>query len=341
MVKLALARAAHLLLYVELLRELGAPVDQELARSKLPSSIENHRDEFVSVHFALDFIARCARGISVAELGFLGAQRSTLAVLHGDFQLSLVQAPTGLAKYNALVHHAERENTVLAAAIARERSGLRVICDLEPLRHHPALACAEWLIQQVMVAIGRSAAGPRWSPLEMTFMSRHALCEAALEAFGSCRILEGQAHTSILIPMDRGAAQPAECPLDGDGELVARSPVVTGDGFVPTLRLAIRPYLGDGCPDIGLAAEIAGLSKRTLQRELARRGQTYSDVVRAARFDAACRLLGDPGVKIIDVAFETGYAHPQHFSRAFRQLAGMSPRAYRKRKVAGGRIGVA
>ncbi len=89
-------------------------------------------------------------------------------------------------------------------------------------------------------------------------------------------------------------------------------------------------------PRSGLAAEIAGLSKRTLQRELARRGQTYSDVVRAARFDAACKLLGDPGVKIIDVAFETGYAHPQHFSRAFRQLAGMSPRAYRKHKVGGG-----
>lgn len=338
---IAVARAAHLLVYIDLLRELGSPVDQEIANSRLPSLVENEPDDFVSVRLALDFILRLARGITIAELGVLAAQRSGLALLHREFQLSLGQAATGLAKFNALVHHAERENTALTAAIARESSRIRVICDLEPFRDHPALAGAEWVIQQMMVSIGRSAAGPGWCPVEMTFMARNAICGSAAEIFAGCRMLEGQAHTSILFPIECIGGS-AEGPVAGEGEPVTRSAVLTGDRFVSTLRLAIRPYLADGCPEIGLAAAIAGLSKRTLQRELARRGQTYSDVVRAARFDAACKLLGDPGVKIIDVAFETGYAHPQHFSRAFRQLAGMSPRAFRKRQFAlGGQFGVA
>jgi AraC-like DNA-binding protein len=41
----------------------------------------------------------------------------------------------------------------------------------------------------------------------------------------------------------------------------------------------------------------------------------------------------DPSAKIIDVAMAAGYETPQHFSRAFRQLAGVSPSAYRRSKM--------
>lgn len=341
MEKIALARAAHLLVFVELLREIGAPVDRELAHSKLPSSVEEYPDDFISLRFALDFVAGCAVAVPVpvAEIALMAARRASLAMLHRDFQLALLHA-SGLAKLNALIYHAERENTVLVAGIARSSSAIRVICDLEPFRDHPALACAEWLIHRVLLAIGRSIAGPGWCPSEMTFMARDALCDAAVEAFGGCRMLTGQSHTSVLFPVEQLAAS-AEERGAGDADVLLRGAPVVGDGFVATLRMAVRPYLADGYPDVGLAAEIAGLSRRTLQRELARRGRTYSEVVREARFDAACRLLGNPAVKIIDVAFETGYANPQHFSRAFRQLAGMSPRAYRKRCAAEGGLGLA
>ena len=326
-----IVRAGHLLVCLDTLREIGAPVERELGRSKLPSLIEDNPDDFISVRFALDFIARCAGDAPVAELAFLATRRAGLGILHRDFRLSLLRAVSGLAKFNALVHHAQRECTALVAGLARQSANLRVICDLEPFRDHPAVAYSEWLIQHVMLSIGRSFAGPNWFPAEMTFMSRELPCEAALESFGACRLLPGRSHTSMLFPIERLLACPAGGAVgSGDEYFLARSVVPSGTGFIATLRLAIRPYLADGLPDIGLAAEIAGLSRRTFQRELARHGATYSELVREARFDAACRLLGDPDLKIIEIAFETGYANPQHFSRAFRQFSGMSPRAYRK-----------
>ena len=48
-----------------------------------------------------------------------------------------------------------------------------------------------------------------------------------------------------------------------------------------------------------------------------------------ARFDIARDLLADPARKVIDVAFAAGYESPQHFTRAFRRLAGITPTAYR------------
>ena len=68
---------------------------------------------------------------------------------------------------------------------------------------------------------------------------------------------------------------------------------------------------------------------RTLQCGLAQSGLSYSRLIQEARFEAAVYLLGDPDMKIIDVAYATGYEDPSNFARAFRQLAGVSPQEYR------------
>jgi AraC-like DNA-binding protein len=64
-------------------------------------------------------------------------------------------------------------------------------------------------------------------------------------------------------------------------------------------------------------AEIVGTSVRTLQRELAAVGLTYSSLIDQARFGKAVSLLRAADAKIIDVAFATGYANPAHFTRAY------------------------
>ena len=72
---------------------------------------------------------------------------------------------------------------------------------------------------------------------------------------------------------------------------------------------------------------------RTLQRQLAEFGVSYSKLVEQTRFEAASRLLQDPGNKVIDVAYGVGYENPAHFARAFRRTASVSPREYRRRQL--------
>ncbi|MGE3316781.1 MAG: helix-turn-helix domain-containing protein [Planctomycetaceae bacterium] len=51
------------------------------------------------------------------------------------------------------------------------------------------------------------------------------------------------------------------------------------------------------------------------------------------RFDFACELLGDPRMKIGEIAQELGYADTSNFVRGFRRMTGMTPGEFRQRQL--------
>jgi AraC-like DNA-binding protein len=103
-----------------------------------------------------------------------------------------------------------------------------------------------------------------------------------------------------------------------------------GGEIIDTLKLMLPSYLDERPPALAEVAEMAGVSTRSFQRKLALAGMTYSGLLDTVRFDKARKLLLDTDFKIIDVAFASGYADPAHFTRAFRRIAGVTPRQFRE-----------
>jgi AraC-like DNA-binding protein len=100
--------------------------------------------------------------------------------------------------------------------------------------------------------------------------------------------------------------------------------------LVDSLSKILSAYLCEQYPSIQLAAEISGTSVRTLQRRLKQSDMSYSDLIKNARLERASSLLKNTDEKIIDIAYQLGYSDPAHFSRAFAQASGISPRKYRQ-----------
>ena len=73
-----------------------------------------------------------------------------------------------------------------------------------------------------------------------------------------------------------------------------------------------------------------GISKRSLQRRLQQQGTSYRELIGRARFDLACHLLRDSGLRVLNVAHALGYEDSSNFGRAFRQIAGMGPIEFRR-----------
>ncbi|MBB6671417.1 response regulator transcription factor [Cohnella nanjingensis] len=77
-------------------------------------------------------------------------------------------------------------------------------------------------------------------------------------------------------------------------------------------------------------SELAGVSESYLSKQFAKEvGSNFLHYLTTLRIEEAKRLLGQ-GVRIADVSERVGYANPEHFSRLFKRMTGLSPKGYRK-----------
>ena len=82
-------------------------------------------------------------------------------------------------------------------------------------------------------------------------------------------------------------------------------------------------------PDLKRTARHLNLSVSTLQRRLAREGQTFQKVKDALRCEMAMSRLGGASTSIDSLAEEVGFADSAAFRRAFKSWTGRPPGSYR------------
>ncbi len=81
-------------------------------------------------------------------------------------------------------------------------------------------------------------------------------------------------------------------------------------------------------------ARVLHTSPRTLKRQLAAEGTTFSAIVDEDRRESAMFLLRAPGASVKDVAHRLGYANIANFTRAFHRWTGTTPSQHRAVGVA-------
>ena len=333
--RLALVRATHLIDYISVLRDIGAPVDRDLARSLLPPRIEETPDLYLSVPLVLEWVARTGHDLHPMELGLLAARKASLASLRPTHQAAIMTAQTGLQRLEAVIKIARFEDSALDMSLRDEGDDVRVTCTMAGFDRHRFVCLAEWLNLQGVISVIRSVVGAAWCPSELCFVSSMRPTQAVQAAFPNTRILVGQPHTSVVVTRADLARSTCEICASPPGSLASKhvQDAQSAWEFVSLLRMLVQPYLNDGRTDIAFAAGLAGISTRTLQRRLKLSGSSYSRIIQEARFALAHKLLDDPAMKIIDVAMMVGYDSPQHFTRAFHRFTGVTPSRYRIQHV--------
>lgn len=97
------------------------------------------------------------------------------------------------------------------------------------------------------------------------------------------------------------------------------------------IKAFIRDHLCDSALDTDFIAAGVGLSARHIQRLFTAQSQHVMEWVWQERLDGCYRSLMQPArdVRIGDIAYAWGFSSPAHFSRAFRDRYGASPREIR------------
>ena len=331
--RLGLVRAAYLNDFVTILRDVGVPVDRFLAQSSLPQNIEEIPQMQISTPTAVDWLAKVGNDINPMELGLLASVYATSSSLLPVLQTVLTSAHSGIKRLEALIGLMLYEDRTLKIRIRKKADSYCV--DIQsPLKNHRYNCFQEWLCFQAIIPIIRSVTNPEWCPKELSFTSHIRPPEAIYTAYPNTRIFCAQPITSITIPtfdlmktygkVGASALNPHTLPQATNLYHEAAA------WELPSyLRTLVKPYLTDGPIKIDTVAEITGISTRTLQRNLKENGSSYSQIIQEARFELACSHLNNQDMKVIDVAIALGYENPQHFSRAFRRISGITPSEYR------------
>ncbi len=100
--------------------------------------------------------------------------------------------------------------------------------------------------------------------------------------------------------------------------------------FSGSIVQTLESLLPHNIINIDLVAKLAGISTRSLQRQLAQEGTNYSDLLEAMRREKAIALLKNSQLNLTDIARQLGYANSANFSRAFKRWTNFSPRYFRQ-----------
>ncbi|MEL6698630.1 MAG: ATP-binding protein [Bacteroidota bacterium] len=110
-------------------------------------------------------------------------------------------------------------------------------------------------------------------------------------------------------------------------EEVSVTPV--DQAFLQKVFEIIRTHLSDEQFGAAMLSEELAMSPTHLNRKLRSLiDQTAGKLIRSMRLQHAAEFLKQQGGSIAEIAYQVGFADPAHFSRAFKQQFGQTPRAY-------------
>lgn len=329
MTVIPLTRCQFLIPFAEIHTEIGGPTSALLAKFRLPTCLEEKADHYVPLLPAVRFATAAQHAQGISDFAFWAAQRLAFDQLSEALRARIRHSPTLLFALQQVCKWAPVEDTKLHIWLERSNESLAIcsrIIGTEGIAH---LEMSQWLQNVFIIHIVRQFAGAHWTPTVIAFEARYTPGIDVQSYWPNTRFMSGQRASWIDVPLQLlSLPNLANVTLSDspEGELQP-----FGKDIVSALRLSLPSYVDEGGPSVTEAAEMIGLTVRSLQRKLSQAGLTYSGLLEQVRFDKALKLLRDTENKIIDVAFSSGYADPAHFTRAFRRISGCTPREFRDR----------
>lgn len=331
--KVSTCRAAYLIPFIDVLRDIGAPVERELEKAHLPAMVEETPDDLICSTLAMDFLDTSAFREGIDDLGWLWVQKFSASDFSAELLAALRPLPTVKARLDCLSNLIRLEDSNVRVGVAGFNGSAEIYCDAMSL-DGPDNPISEWTQVTVLIDTIRSVTGDMWSPDEIRFKSDFSVCNDAREENPNSRFLSRSAHTSIVVPTAVLAASQLTC---GAAHLPEPNIPEKPDGIENMKRL-IRPYLRGGLHPISTFAEMLDVSPRSLQRKLQQQGTSFSDLIETTRFEMAAEMLAESDALLIDVAMTLGYENQSNFGRSFRRIAGISPGKYRRERVGRQRV---
>jgi len=322
-----LVRFSHSLAFIGYLRAFGAPTDRYLGTSKLPTLCEEP-DNLIPVENMYTFLAAAARK-EEPLLGWLVGERVGDRQLSSELRKRLEMAPSLFMALKNLMELVNSEASDIEMGIIERKDDIVVFTHYVGMRSVAGYAVAQAYQISVFVSLVQLFLGKDWRPAEIGLECQRTHDELPEQYHGS-RFYPRSEFGYFTVPrscLHRALA------TDGRHRRKASMGGLTPIGQVDDLELMrrlLKSYLADGYVSQAFAARLLDTSVRSLTRRLSAHGTTYQQLIDGLRLQVAKEHLGDPDMRIIDVANAVGVSDPGDFTRMFLRVSGMTPKVFRR-----------
>lgn len=328
-------QALYLIKLIDVLRELGKPVNEMLAAANISAVEIADRENSIPIAKYLRAVEEAVTRFDIPDLGFrVGAHTRTLE--HGVVGYAILSSATikeGLQRY-------ERYQLLLGPLLKirfdYDHQGARLIA--LPLAKEWQLSDAalryfvqEWLITWRDWAQMIDGADKLFNHVKLGF-AHHQSSEIYKQYLG-CNVSFGNAATEASIPL-KYLDLSVECGNKTIGALCH----VQCEGLLENLKnrdgltAEIQKYMSSApgeLPTMEQMADTLCMSSRTLRRRLQAEGVTYQKLVSDYRINMAKHYLQETSMPANGIAELIGYANAPNFYRAFFKETGQTPQEYR------------
>jgi len=324
---------------VQNLNMQGVNVAPLLARAKLPLKMAERIEGLIPWHSAVRLTEIAARHtgdpLFCANSVLDEAERRSNHV----FSIPLSQEPTA---YEAICRFARNANAATTGSTVQ-----LVTCgDWAWIVRRPnnqgvteSWHAEQFVIAGIVTAIS-SHLGRDWQPRKLQ-IRQATLPDAIPDSWSEAEITTSNPHTAIGLKLVDIVTRTNFVGMVAAPASVSRRAglMESVDNDPQSVRSAILAYIDQGAACMTDVAEAFGYNERSFRRRLADAGLSFAELINETRYRRSLDLLSHTSVSIIELSLELGYAHPENFTRAFRQRVGISPSKYR-RMIADGTIAV-
>jgi AraC-like DNA-binding protein len=318
--------------YIDVSRTLGVDPAELLKRVGLDIGYLTTQDRWIPGGAVARLLELSAAASGCEDFGVRMAERRRFANL-GPISLVVREEPDVRSALALLIRYQHTFNEALHMRLTEENglATVRVYLDFgEPGEHRQSIELSMGALCQVL----RGLLSERWQPVAVYFAHR-----APAETGAHCRLFgpvvewDREFHEVVLFAADLDKPNVMADPLlRGYARQFFETVAVEADRTVPDrVRDLIEALLPTGRCSAEQVAKSLGVDRRTVHRQLADSGLTFSAMLHAKRVQLAEQLLASPRWSMTEISSRLGFTETSSFSRWFRAEFGCSPREWRKR----------
>ena len=330
-----LIRSASLTNFADVARRVGLDPARLLREFGLPQQCLRDPELKVPLDTVRQLLEVSAERAGVEAFGLMMADSRWLSNL-GPVGLLVREQPTVRLAIDALARHSRQLNEALFLTL--EESGKVVVLREELIVGHagPVRQSTELAIGVVFRLLS-TLLGPGWRPLRVCFAHDAPADRSEHERVFGRNVEFGHAFNGIVFSRsDLESPNPA---ADPEMARYARKLLEAGSDDADAadmsaqVRELIVTLLGTGRCTIELVAQHLGVDRRTIHRQLASEGQSYSALIDAVRRELVDRYLRDRKRSMTEISSLLGFAAPSGFSRWYQRQFNATASAQRVRSA--------